>query len=558
MPARSRLRTAVAACVCLTALLTSAGTSHAAAPQGSSFTYQGLLSQSGMNVSDPTDLRFTLWDASAGGAVVGTPIVQTVTPDDGVFSVDLDFGLVPFTTGEARWLEIEASPAGMGVYESLGRTPLSATTYSLSTRGIDVTPDNLVLFNGLGLRTNMTTFGGAFNIYDFAPDSDGQLLGEFVGNGAGPQLRFTGVASSFVDIGQDDLGSFVVQTDDTLRFAVAQDGNVGIGTDVPLTQLHLDSVGFLYDTDAIASNTNFTITNTDPIIDLIGNDTGSVGAGLNFKEVDASTGLLGQNWSFIVTTPGSGSGFELRNGTNPAAFSNATVMSFKPSGFVGVNTSNPASQLDVRFDSAASNGVEVTASGTNPAIGLHAIVENGTGVRGEATGAGGANYGVYGLSSSPSGWGVFSAGRLGAAGTKSFCIDHPLAPEDWYLMHYSMEAPEPLNRYSGNVILDANGVGLVQLPDYFGAINTDFRYTLTAIGAPAPNLHIAREVEGNVFAIAGGQPGMKVSWEVTARRNDAFVRQMGAPVEVQKAQQDRGRYLMPELYDAGPDKRINR
>ena len=55
----------------------------------------------------------------------------------------------------------------------------------------------------------------------------------------------------------------------------------------------------------------------------------------------------------------------------------------------------------------------------------------------------------------------------------------------------------------------------MNLPDYFQAFNGDFRYQLTAIGAPGPNLYIAEEISGNRFKIAGGKAGSKVSWQVT-------------------------------------------
>jgi hypothetical protein len=57
----------------------------------------------------------------------------------------------------------------------------------------------------------------------------------------------------------------------------------------------------------------------------------------------------------------------------------------------------------------------------------------------------------------------------------------------------------------------AGGEAVVQLPDWFETLNADFRYQLTAIGAPGPNLYIAQEVQGNSFRLAGGSPGMKVS-----------------------------------------------
>ena len=52
-------------------------------------------------------------------------------------------------------------------------------------------------------------------------------------------------------------------------------------------------------------------------------------------------------------------------------------------------------------------------------------------------------------------------------------------------------------------------------------LNRDFRYQLACIGGFAP-VYIAREISGNRFKIVGGQPGMKVSWQVTGIRQDPF------------------------------------
>ncbi|MCX7926442.1 MAG: hypothetical protein N2554_11635, partial [Fimbriimonadales bacterium] len=171
------------------------------------------------------------------------------------------------------------------------------------------------------------------------------------------------------------------------------------------------------------------------------------------------------------------------------------------------------------------------------------------GVHGETQSRASSAYGVVGEEpSGGAGHAVYALGTLAATGTKSFQIDHPLRPETHYLNHFCAEGPEPYNIYSGVAALDARGEAWVQLPDYFEAINRDPRYTLTPIGAPMPNLHIAVKIQNNRFKIAGGVPGMEVSWEVKAIRNDLWVQRYGYQTEQEKEDEIKGRYLHPELY----------
>jgi hypothetical protein len=92
------------------------------------------------------------------------------------------------------------------------------------------------------------------------------------------------------------------------------------------------------------------------------------------------------------------------------------------------------------------------------------------------------------------------------------------------------------------------------LPDWFGALNQEFRYQLTAIGAPGPNLYVAEEIANNRFKIAGGKPGMKVSWQVTGIRHDVWAEAHRIQVEVEKPATEQGTYLTPELYGQPPEK----
>jgi len=137
---------------------------------------------------------------------------------------------------------------------------------------------------------------------------------------------------------------------------------------------------------------------------------------------------------------------------------------------------------------------------------------------------------------------------LGSASTTgSFRIDHPLDPEGKYLVHSFVESPDMMNVYNGNASLDADGQAWVELPEWFETLNRDFRYQLTCIGGFAP-VYVAEEIVGNRFRIAGGEPSMTVSWQVTGVRQDPYAEKNRIPVEVDKVGDERGKYLHPEVY----------
>ncbi len=130
---------------------------------------------------------------------------------------------------------------------------------------------------------------------------------------------------------------------------------------------------------------------------------------------------------------------------------------------------------------------------------------------------------------------LYVGGTLSKA-AGSFRIDHPLDPEHKYLQHSFVESPDMMNIYNGVAILDQTGSVEVRLPLYFEALNRDFRYQLTPIGGFAP-LYIEREVKNNRFKIAGGNPGMRVSWQVTGIRHDGYANAHRIPVETKKPRQ---------------------
>lgn len=226
------------------------------------------------------------------------------------------------------------------------------------------------------------------------------------------------------------------------------------------------------------------------------------------------------------------------------------VTSTSPGGFStavrGINNGTGALGIGVWGSHAGSGfGVYGTTAGA------------GYGVFGTSTGAG---IGVYGSNTNVSGYAGYFNGRVHIAGALSkasgtFRIDHPLDPANKYLNHSFVESPDMKNIYDGVVTLDGNGRAVVALPNWFEALNKDFRYQLTCIGGHAP-VYIEQEISGNRFTIAGGQPGLKVSWQVTGIRKDPYAEKYRVVVEEEKTGNERGKYLHPEVYNMPPDRGI--
>jgi len=214
---------------------------------------------------------------------------------------------------------------------------------------------------------------------------------------------------------------------------------------------------------------------------------------------------------------------------------------------------------------AEADGNNSTAIGANAvATGNNVLVLGGTGANAVRVGIGtampAATLDVEGGNATFSN-NVTIGGTLTVTGTVSkgggsFKIDHPLDPANKYLYHSFVESPDMMDIYNGVATLDAHGTLWVALPDYFQALNREFRYQLTSLGRPQPTIYIAEEISGNRFKIAGGKPGGKVSWQVTGIRQDAFANAHRIPVEEDKPQQEQGHYLHPELYGAAPEQAV--
>ena len=233
-----------------------------------------------------------------------------------------------------------------------------------------------------------------------------------------------------------------------------------------------------------------------PATGVKGSSTGSNGV-FGTSSQSVSSGVYGEN-------TGGGFGVAARSAANTGTF--AAIYAENTGGGLGILGQSGGTAVWAR--SLGGTGLLATTTGANPAL-----KANGT-TAAEFNG----NVDVFGTLTKSAG---------------SFRIDHPLDPANKYLSHSFVESPDMMNIYNGLAILDASGEAIVEMPNWFEALNRDFRYQLTCIGGFAP-VYVADEVAGGRFRIAGGRPGLKVSWQVTGIRQDAYANAHRIPVEQEK------------------------
>jgi hypothetical protein len=281
---------------------------------------------------------------------------------------------------------------------------------------------------------------------------------------------------------------------------------------------------------------------------ITGTGNGVVGESVGLDNSPAAAGVLGLSDTFGVrgiSGPGSGVQGESETGA----------------GVKGVSTQ----EAGVRGVSTSFNGMlGLTLGAASGVSGFQFSDEDGSGVFGESVvGAGvdGFSFSGIGVRGQGRDYAGMFLGRVLVTGSLSkggggFAIDHPLEPATKYLRHSFVESPDMLNVYNGNITTDSNGEAHVRLPHYFEALNQDFRYQLTVIGQFAQAI-VSREISNNGFTIKTDQPQVKVSWQVTGIRRDAWAAANRIAVEEEKAAEDKGRYLHPELWGQPKEAQIH-
>jgi len=202
----------------LSALAIVAGV-HTAHAQGTAFTYQGRLNDTGNTANGSYDLTFSLFDSDTVGNQIGSTLTSTaVSVSNGLFVTTLDFGPGMFD-GTSRWLEIGVSTNGDPNFATLSpRQALTPTPYAIYAANAANATSAASVASGVVAPDQLATP---------VPPNDGQVL------------AFTGGSLQWIDPAV--AGGSVWSLNGSSAYYSG--GRVGIGTSSPRGALHVASGG---------------------------------------------------------------------------------------------------------------------------------------------------------------------------------------------------------------------------------------------------------------------------------------------------------------------------
>jgi hypothetical protein len=550
--------------------------------------FQGLLQEDGNPVTGSRDMTFRFYSDSGCTSQVGGDIAMPGVPvSDGLFSVALDVTHDDFD-GQGLWLEVEVGGTAIVCQE------ITPVPYALSLRpGADIVGElagsnTLTVENSSTANDSRAIRGYASAATGFTAGVNGRTDSSSTGAkgvwgyaaGGGQTYGVHGESNSTSGRGVYGRANTSSGTNFGVYGETASTSGRGVygeatshsGTTYGVYGLsEADEGRAVYGWASSQTGENYGVYGRSDSADGRGVYGYALGfSGTNYGvygETNSTDGRGVYGWANASSGTTFGVYGETGSTSGRGVYGIATAASGQTYGVYGRTESSSFGARGVYGHAAAYSGQTYGVYGRTDSNGSGA-----KGVYGYAGDYSGTTYGVYGQSNSPDGYGLYGnnstggyagyfLGDVGVTGTLSkgggsFKIDHPLDPENRYLSHSFVESPDMMNVYNGNVVLDKNGQAWVELPDYFGALNRDFRYQLTCIGGFAP-VYVALEIQDNHFQIAGGEPGLMVSWQVTGIRQDPWARANRIPVEEEKQADEQGYYLHPEVYGQPMSKGIH-
>jgi hypothetical protein len=493
--------------------------------------FSGVLTDTNNKpVTGTVGVTFSLYQQSQGGAPLWVETQNVSADKTGHYSVMLGSATsqgIPadvFASGEARWLGVQAQ----GQAEQ-PRTVLMSVPYALKAADAET-------IGGLPPSAFLKAAAPGSSSANNSSQAVAGITGTGTANHITKWLSSTKLGNSNIFDGSS--------------------GNVGIGTTSPGATLDVNGSA------VVRQNATVTGSLGAGPITATSSSSGGTGVFANAGSSTASNGVIAEGATGVAAYTTVAGSIAVYGDAGSSTGSNG-VVGYGATGVAGNSTITGS----YGTYGSGSTGVWGNSTGTGANVGV--------------LGSGGA-FGVLGQSSSTSGSGggfsnsttgdalftynqsggyaaffdgnVDVDGNLSKAGG-SFKIDHPLDPANKYLYHSFVESPDMMNIYNGNATTDASGSAVVTLPEWFETLNRDFRYQLTVMGKFSQAI-VASKVANHQFTIKTDKPNVEVSWQVTGIRQDAWANAHRIPVEVAKAQADRGLYLHPELFGAPPEKSV--
>jgi hypothetical protein len=534
-------------------------------------------------------------NATAGGIGVTGTALATSGYSDGVWGLSASpngtgvFGSATSTTGNAIGTSgTSASPNGTGVQgvstsatggNGVNGISLATSGYTNGVYGKN-TSVNGTGVNGQATSTTGNTVGTSGT--SASPNGVG-VYGVNTSTTGGTGVN--GISNATSGYGSGVFGSSASPAGAGVQgVSTSATGGIGVSgvSNATTGQVYGVSGGTNSTSDGAAGVNGYEGSSTGRVYGLNGSASSSTNfaAGVSGYE-SATTGLVYGVYGGTASSEGvavQGEDRSLTGGTGVSGIARATSgyasgvqgtsVSPNGTGISGYNNSGTGgngvfgSAISTGVWSAGVNGVAgpsgTGVNGTSPNVGVAGYAENpcgpsscplASGTGGQfAAGAGGLILqGLTGATNidthqvfyvDASGDGYF-AGNLNVTGkvvkgSGSFKIDDPLDPANKYLSHSFVESPDMMNVYNGNVKTDKFGRATVELPEYFEALNSDFRYQLTVMGQFAQAI-VATKIGHNRFVIRTSKPSVEVSWQVTGIRKDAYAAANRIPVEEEKA-----------------------
>tara|TARA_R110002072_G_scaffold42064_22_gene119162 strand:- start:57535 stop:59148 length:1614 start_codon:yes stop_codon:yes gene_type:complete len=502
----------------------------ASAATAEPFTYQGQLTDNNQPANGLYDMTFRLTDAAVGGFALAVDSVANVSVVDGLFTVEIDFPSSQLNSSN-RWMSITVDGAILSPRVRLRETPRALNAVRANTAGTLDTPVIMIDSSSAGIVTAENT--------STAQNASG-LLGRITSTSPGGVSA--GVRGENNGTGFSGVGVYGIHNGFGYGVYGTSPGGLGVFGN--------SDAGFGLWGQSDVNTGVYARTNSGPqALEALNSD-----ADTEAFLATEDYGLLALN----IETPNFGTGIRGEGGrVGVQGISQVDTQSGAQFGVWGQAGGRDINPRDVFGVYGSGQGSEIV--GGRRVYGVYGVA--GSGVQGNFA------YGVYGTTTGPGEKGnnrfagyfdgdVHVTGNLSKA-SGSFKIDHPLDPENKYLSHSFVESPDMMNIYNGVITLSPDGEGVIQLPDYFETLNRDFRYQLTAMGTPMPNLYVSEEVSANQFSIAGGVAGARVSWEITGIRQDPSAITNPIVVEQDKPEQHKGKYLDPEAFGLGNDHAIH-